>query len=107
MDGALPCERRSLSRRPGNTIGPLQVKADGTAISAKVWDISIQGVGLLVDRQFEPGMPLTVLPGQSGRPLFENLVAHVRHARQLSKANWLLGCRFSRILTTNDMINLS
>lgn len=106
MDGTLSQERRSLVRRPGITIGPLRLQVDGAAILARVWDISIQGVGLLVDRPLEPETELTVVPDGPEQREFVPIVARVRHAKQMREGNWLLGCRFSRILTTNDMIRL-
>ena len=60
--GGNPPDRRAVQRIPGDTFGPLELIAEPSAdlIAATVWDISVQGIGLLADRPVEPGVPLVI-----------------------------------------------
>ena len=104
MSNPVPTENRVVPRLPGDTVGPLQLRADsaGLSFSAIVRDVSIQGIGLIAHQAFDPGTSLIVEAGPSAKRLATELTATVRHARSLPDGQWLLGCMFSRHLTTTD-----
>src|SRR5438270_13573927 len=91
-------ERRCVQRRSGETLGTLKIAMEpsGQWFSARVWDISIRGVGLLTNSSLEAGSLLSVQPCVAGKSLSVALTAEVRHAHRLATGGWLLGCRFSR-----------
>jgi hypothetical protein len=61
---------------------------------AKIRDLSPGGVGLVIERRFEPGVILflELTSTTSGSP--ETLMARVIHATPLARHRWLLGCAF-------------
>jgi hypothetical protein len=97
-------ERRAIKRMPGDTIGPIRFfrEPGGIPEAASVWDVSIKGIGLVTEQRLEPGTSLTI-PLKTDKELPE-LKAHVKHARKLPPGKWLLGCDFSRFLTSDDIL---
>jgi hypothetical protein len=95
---------RAVPRLPGETIGPLRLRAEPSAESflATVRDVSIQGIGLIANRSFDSGTTLIVEAGPSGKGLATDLRATVRHATALPGGLWLIGCSFSRHLVAVD-----
>ena len=97
-----------MPRVPGDTVGPLKLRVEPMALSfsTNVRDVSIQGMGLIADQAFVLGTSFVVESGPSGIALPMELTAHLRHATMLPDGRWLLGCRFSRHLTTEDFERL-
>ena len=104
MDAVPPKERRTVTRSPGDTISPVRLCLEEGDIVASVQDISITGVGILTRQLLEPGTSFVLKPGKPGRRLSPALKAEVRHTRKYNKdeGEYLVGCRFSRLLTTED-----
>lgn len=64
-------------------------------------DISLGGMGLILNRRFEPGTLLMVeLDTPAGR---ESLLSRVVHARPLGDQKWLLGCALARPLNRQKL----
>ena len=67
-------------------------------------DVSATGIGLQLNRRFEPGTVLRVkLPGRSGRRYY--LVRVVR-VQTHSARTWVLGCVFPRRLSDEEVATL-
>jgi hypothetical protein len=100
-----PQERRVRVRYPSNVATSL-VAANGAGpvrLSARVRNISRNGVNLQVNHRFEPGELLSVeLPGADGGPPHTAL-ACVVHATPQPDGDWALGCTFSRELSDDDL----
>lgn len=94
-----------MKRVTGDTIGPLQLRAESVALSflVIVRDVSIQGVGLIAMQSLVSGASLFIEAGPSGKSLPTELTATVRHVTMLPDGRWLLGCSFSRHLTLDDV----
>ena len=107
VDGPSPSERRAVRRTSGDTIGPVQFREPpaGQALKAKVWDISLQGIGILADCDVATGTALAIHAWNLERRSPE-LTAHVRHTTRRPGGGWLLGCRFTRNLSMDDMLAL-
>jgi hypothetical protein len=105
MDAISPMERRSLLRNPGHTIEPVRVRMEEVEIVARVQDISVAGIGFLTRQRLEPGTWLVLEPAELNQGLTPELRAEVRHTTQWDK-EYLVGCRFSRFLTTDDAMAL-
>ena len=103
MDEIDPKERRTVIRRPGDTFGPVRLRLEGGELIAKVQDVSVLGIGILAHQRLEPGTWLVLEPAQPRRSLSPELKAEVRYTRKSDKEDYLVGCRFSRLLTINDM----
>lgn len=96
-------ERRQLTRNPGGTIHEVFLVAGKTTVSAVVHDISIEGIGLVVEHAFDAETMLLLTPSKARD---HQLAARVRHATPLPKNKWLLGCSFTRRLVTDDILSL-
>ena len=72
--------------------------------TAQIRDISASGIGLILNRRFEPGTVLRVkLPGSSSRRLY--LVRVVRVQKHANRT-WIVGCVFPRPLTDEEVQSL-
>lgn len=72
-------------------------------LPARVRDISIIGLSLIVSLRFEPGTLLSIeLPGLSGQAPYATL-ARVVHVTELLKGEWILGCHFADELSEEDL----
>ncbi len=100
-------ERRSVQRFPGGSIRPLRIRVQSTGelIHAGVWDFSVKGIGLLLDRDLAPGTAISV-ETTSSRVKARGLEAEVRHADALHDDRRLIGCRFFQTLTMEDLLAL-
>jgi hypothetical protein len=106
MDAINPKERRTVIRHSGDTIEPVRLRLDEREIVARVLDISVAGIGILTCQTFEPGTWLVLEPAKSKRCLSPELRAEVRHVRKSDEKDYLVGCRFSRLLSIDDMTAL-
>jgi hypothetical protein len=95
---------RIMLRQPGNTLGPLRLNAGiGGFFSADVQDVSVLGIGLIVDQEYPAGSSFVIEDGPTGRKPSVVLTVEVRHATLQTDGRWLLGCVFSRLLTLDDV----
>jgi hypothetical protein len=100
-------DRRIWVRYPGNLDTYCQPLPAETAVSpecswpASVWDVSLGGMGLLIDRRFEPGTALLVLSAVNGLPRI--LTMEVVHVSAHPSGQWLLGCAFGRQLSDEEL----
>jgi serine/threonine protein kinase len=71
--------------------------------SGCVRDISVYGIGLILNRRFEPGTILQIrLPEKAeGAPHY--LLARVIHQKALSRRKWLVGARFATPLSEAEL----
>jgi hypothetical protein len=105
MDAINPMDRRTATRNCGNTIEPVRLRLDDGEIVARVHDISITGIGILTRQRLEPGTWLVLERAEPKRGLCPELRAEVRHTRDLDN-DYLVGCRFARFLTVEDVTAL-
>src|SRR5438270_213160 len=68
--------------------------------TGKIRDVSQGGMGIVLERRFEPRTMLFIqLPGTERRPL----MVRVAHAKRLPEGAWLLGCAFPRQLADYEV----
>lgn len=108
MDAVPPKERRTVTRSPGDTISPVRLCLEAGDIVASVQNISIKGISILTHQRLEPGTWFVLKPAKPGRCLSPELKAEVRHTRKCDKEEeeYLVGCRFFRLLTVEDYMAL-
>jgi len=98
-------ERRVWVRHPSNveTLFAPAGSPDGEFQAARLRDISLGGVNLLVPCGYEPGELLTLsLPASESRsPL--TVLACVVHSQKLAEGEYSLGCNFSQELSEDDL----
>lgn len=98
--------RRSRVRHPSRSKFRARLKraTEEGAWMATVRNISAEGIGLIANRPFKPGMTLTMElptdPKLMGKPVLVN-VMHAR--RQPGTPNWIVGGTFSRKLTPDEL----
>jgi hypothetical protein len=73
---------------------------------ASLHDLSVSGVGLLVERPVAPGTVL-VLEILTWRGAALRLVARVVHASPWTADRWLVGCTLHRPLTPRELEGLA
>jgi hypothetical protein len=73
---------------------PITVPAVGPACPARIWDISREGISLIVPHAYEPGVLLSVVPEVQPRSLAPALVVRVVHVAPQDDGQWRAGCAF-------------
>jgi hypothetical protein len=93
-------ERRSWERRPAGPTVPsgLIVSVGKESRWARVRDVSVSGIGLLLAAPIDPGTVLSVRLRAPGEPAAKARPAVVVHAAQAG-ASWVVGCAFKTPLT--------
>ncbi len=77
---------------------------DGPRLTARVRNISLGGVNLVIPRPLEPGELLSIeMPATNGRPS-ATVLACVVHAAPTGKGEWSVGCTFSNELSNDDLL---
>ncbi len=69
-------------------------------ISARVRDVSVQGIGLLMSRRFEPDTILLVEVTGTPQPSF---LVRVVHCAPLATGEWVIGCQFDVDLDEEEL----
>jgi hypothetical protein len=70
--------------------------------TAWLGDISPDGIGLNMSQRFEPGTELIIELAETPKVL-RRLVAHVVHATLEANGRWLIGCKFDRVLSLEEL----
>jgi hypothetical protein len=70
--------------------------------SAKIHDVSADGLSLVLNRRFEPRSLLLVELKQTNQAEARLLLVRVVRTQKLSARSWLVGCIFARRLTQED-----
>jgi c-di-GMP-binding flagellar brake protein YcgR len=98
-------DRRMRARYPANVEVPCRPAgaAGAETLQARVRNISLGGINVIVNRHFKPGDLLSLeLPAAEGQAPNE-VLACVVHVTPRSAGEWSLGCNFSRELTDEDL----
>lgn len=98
-----PCSEDSFG--PENSCRPITAMKK-EAWSAVVRDLSTGGVGIVVNRRFEPGTLLSVELQDAERTAGRTLLVRVVRLTQEDKEHWLLGCAFTNKLTETELLTL-
>lgn len=99
-----PADRRSAARRQA-TLGTVcrLTSADGADLgTGLVWNLSTQGVSLLLGQPLERGsVALGALIRDEGQAIERGL--RVVHVTPLAAGDYALGCQFDHALTADEM----
>jgi hypothetical protein len=86
---------------------PVAMHTVGPSSPARIWDLSLGGVALIVNRPLEVGATVAVVPESLPASLYPGLDARVVHARPHDAAGlWLVGCAFLTPLTEEQLAAL-
>src|SRR5262245_39239052 len=82
-------DRRTAGRWPSKLKVRCRLKrcTEEGAWVANVRDISVEGIGLTVNRAFKPGMSLTLELPTNTNQVSKQILVEVRHARQITHMN--------------------
>jgi serine/threonine protein kinase len=102
-------EQRATVRYPSRKDGSCQPLSAEKEVhwTAKVRDISSCGMGLVVNRRFEPRTVLVVELAGPKKGAGHRLLVRVARVRALSSRRWLLGCVFANRLGEEEVQALS
>jgi hypothetical protein len=102
-DNLIRSERRAVAR---HLKGLVQIQfASGFQEEnylAGLHDLSVLGIGLWGKHELNPGTAIDILLPQTKWSRAGVLPAVVRHATTRPDGIWLLGCKFSRLVTAED-----
>jgi hypothetical protein len=103
-----PRERRSLERYACSRRRFVRVLARSMleTSDASIRDFSMKGIGLVLDRCYEPGELLAIQLRSPTAGLSGILTAQVRYATQQRDGRWQVGCSLCRQLTRQEAIAL-
>jgi hypothetical protein len=82
------------------------VETLGPCAPARIWDISLGGLSLLVDKPFEPGTDLAIVPEILPQHLYPALRGRVVHTTPHGENQWLLGYALFTPLSEEDLQRL-
>jgi hypothetical protein len=102
-------DRRVWIRYPCNLESfcqPLQGRAGKVICTARIADISNNGISLVVGTPFEVGMFLSLELISESRGLAPPILARVVHAKAQDNGNWLVGCELTSKLSNNELKDL-
>jgi hypothetical protein len=109
-NAAVPVACRVWERHPCDLQAACQAvvaRGAGDSLwSATVRNISCGGVGLVLDRRFEPGTGLTIEIPQTTSSRDTTLFVRVVHVRDLTEGKWLVGCAFLSELSMDEIADL-
>jgi hypothetical protein len=98
-----PCSEDSFG--PDNSCRPITAMRKESWLAA-VRDLSTGGVGIVVNRRFEPGTLLSVELQDAEKTSARTLLVRVVRLTQEDKDHWLLGCAFTTKLSEADLLTL-
>jgi hypothetical protein len=98
-----PCSEENFSS--DNSCRPITARKN-EAWAATVRDLSTGGVGIVVNRRFEPGTLLSVELQDSEQTVNRNLLVRVVRVLEQGEGRWLLGCAFTNKLSDADLLTL-
>jgi hypothetical protein len=82
---------------------PIAVPAIGPSCPARIWDISLEGIALVVPHPYEEGALLSVVPEVLPQSLSPGLEARVRHVTPHGDGLWMAGCEFLTPLGEDEL----
>src|SRR5437868_4109132 len=101
-------EQRGRARHHCNFEAFYRSNRCGSAVGwlADVRDISATGIGLRLNRRFDPGSMLFIELISKQDESSHLLPVTVVHATQTDDSHWVLGCTFARTLTNAELAEL-
>jgi hypothetical protein len=73
---------------------PIAAPAVGPSCPARIWDVSLGGIALIVPRRYDPGAVLAVVPEVLPQSLAPALEARALRVTPHGDGQWLAGCEF-------------
>jgi PilZ domain len=100
----LRVERRAAIRFQSNQEAWCAIDSEPRRAWGRVKDISVRGIGLLLDREVKPGTHLVVEIQSKIQPLPTRVPSHVVRCQKHSSTTWVVGCEFEIPLSEDDLL---
>ena len=100
---ALVVERRAAIRYASEQSASCALGHSARRAWGRIRDISLLGVGLLLDREIAPGTRIVVELARRKPSTPLRLLARVVHCQQQSNTTWHIGCQFDSALRDEDV----
>ena len=100
------CDRRAAVRHASvmeASYHPIAVPAVGPSCPARIRDISLGGIALVVPHPYEAGSVLSVVPEVLPLSLSPALEVRVLHVTPHGDRLWMAGCEFLTPLTEDEL----
>ena len=105
--GRIQCLERRASVRHASTMEasyhPIAVPAFGPSCPARIWDVSLGGMALVVPHSYDPGEVLSVVPEVLPESLSPALEARVLNLTPHGDGLWMAHCEFLTPLTEDEL----
>jgi hypothetical protein len=98
-----PCDPDSFSA--DNSCRPVTAPKK-ESWSAVVRDVSTGGIGIVINRRFEPGTLLTVDLEDAERTARRSLLVRVMRITQENSSAWMHGCAFTHKMSESELLDL-
>ena len=90
-------------RCPSPTPGRAFIANSSKSVNAWVIDISLGGIGLILECHIEEGTLLRIEMGQGEKEVLAELLAYVAHNTPLLDGRWRSGCEWVRPMTEDEL----
>ncbi len=94
---------RRTSQQPGRAF----IANSSRAVDALVIDISLGGIGLILESHVEPDTLVRVELGGENNEMMVELLANITHVASMDKGRWRCGCEWVRKLSAEELQVLS
>jgi hypothetical protein len=103
----IECRNRRAAVRHASTMEasyhPIAVPAFGPSCPARIWDLSLNGIALIVPHCYEAGAVLSVVPEVLPMGLSPALEARVLRVTPHGDGLWMAGCELLNPLTEDEL----
>ncbi|HEX5269259.1 MAG TPA: PilZ domain-containing protein [Gemmataceae bacterium] len=103
----IQCRERRASVRHATMMEasyhPIAVAAFGPSCPARIWDVSLGGMALVVPHCYEPGEVLSVVPEVLPESLSPALEARVLDVTPHGEGQWMARCQFLTPLSEDEL----
>jgi hypothetical protein len=103
----IQCLERRAAVRHASTMEaayhPIAVPAIGPSCPARIRDVSLGGIALIVPHPYEAGSVLAVVPEVLPQSLAPALEARVLHVTPHGDGHWMAGCEFLTPLAEDEL----
>jgi len=103
----IQCRERRAAVRHASTMEaayhPTPVTTVGPSCPARIWDVSLGGMALVVPHPYESGSLLSVVPEVLPQSLALGLQVRVRHVTPHADGLWMAGCEFLIPLSEDEL----
>src|SRR5215831_12316876 len=103
----IECRNRRAAVRHASTMEasyhPIAVPAFGPSCPARIWDLSLRGIAVIVPHRYEAGAMLSVVPEVLPQHLAPALEARVLRVTPHGDGLWMVGCELLTPLSEDDL----